>query len=100
MAISLSTALSGISAAQERLRASAHNVANLQTPGFRPERVEASSLPDEAGVSTQTLRSQSAEVSAERELVEQRSATYSFVANLRVLQTQIRAEGTLLDIKA
>jgi flagellar basal body rod protein FlgB len=97
--ISLSTALSGISAANERLRASAHNVANLQTPGFKPERVEQSERP-EGGVKTQTLRGQENQVSAEREIVEQRSATYSYVANLRVLQTQMRAEGALLDIKA
>lgn len=102
MAISLSTALSGMSAAQERLRASAHNVANLNTANFRPERVELASQP-EGGVVAQTQRVQqaqmTAEVSAERELVEQRSATYSFVANLRVLQTQLQASGTLLDIK-
>ncbi|MCX2861458.1 flagellar basal body rod protein [Paucibacter sp. PLA-PC-4] len=97
--VSLSTALSGISAANERLRASAHNTANLQTPGFRPERVVQTSLP-EGGVVAGVERSQQVQVSAERELVEQRSATYSYVANLRVLQTQLRAEGALLDIKA
>jgi flagellar basal body rod protein FlgB len=97
--VSLSTALSGMSAASERLRASAHNTANLQTPGFRPEHVEQAELP-EGGVITQTLRGQENQVSAERELVEQRAATYSYVANLRVLQTQMRAEGALLDIKA
>lgn len=97
--ISLSTALSGMSAASERLRASAHNVANLQTPGFRPERVEQSSQAD-GGVITHTVRDQQNQVSAERELIEQRAATYSYVANLRVLQTQLRPEGALLDIKA
>ncbi len=99
MAISLSTALSGVAAAQERLRASAHNVANQQTPNFRPERVELSSQP-QGGVVAETARERQVEVSLEREVVEQRSATYSYVANLRVLQTQIQASGTLLDIKA
>ena len=33
--VSLSTALSGMSAANERLRASANNVANAATPGYR-----------------------------------------------------------------
>ena len=32
------------------------------------------------------------------DLVEQQSATYAFVGNLRVLQSQLRAEGALLDI--
>lgn len=98
--ISLSTALSGMSAANERLRASAHNVANLQTPGFRPQRIEQAAQAGQGGVTTRVVQQQGAEVSAERELVEQRDATYSYVANLRVLQTQVRAEGTLLDIRA
>lgn len=98
--ISLSTALSGISAANERLRASAHNVANLQTAGFRPQRIEQATQAELGGVSTRVMQQQGAEVSAERELVEQRAATYSYVANLRVLQTQLRAEGSLLDIQA
>jgi hypothetical protein len=33
-----------------------------------------------------------------RSLVEQRSAAYQFVANLRVLQTQLRMSGVMLDI--
>lgn len=99
MSVSLSTAMSGISAAQERLRASAHNVANLETQGAKPVQVDMSTQP-EGGVRAQQRQSEQVGISAERELVEQRAATYTFVANLRVLQTQLRAEGTLLDIQA
>lgn len=98
--ISMSTALSGISAAQERLRSSAHNVANLATPGYRREQVELSSLPAESGVQVSRSTATQAGVSAEKELVEQRTATYSYVANLRVLETQINTTGALLDIQA
>lgn len=99
MAVSMSTALSGLSAAQERLRASAHNTANLQTQDFRPERVVLATS-ESGGVQAEVERGREAQVSAERELVEQRSATYTYVANLRVLETQLRAQGSLLDIKA
>ncbi|MDT8998886.1 flagellar basal body protein [Paucibacter sp. APW11] len=99
MAISLSTALSGIAAANERIRASSNNIANVQTPGYRRERVELSSLPAD-GVQARAAQSGETGPALEADLVEQRSATYAFVANLKMLQTQVRAEGTLLDIKA
>ena len=61
---------SGLQAAQLRLDASAHNVANLNTPGFR------------------------------RQVVEQMAATYAFKANVQVLKTNDRMMGALLDTKA
>ncbi|MEH0165797.1 flagellar basal body rod protein [Paucibacter sp. JuS9] len=97
--ISLSTALSGISAANERLRASAHNVANLSTENFKRETVELTSLAG-GGVGATSRTAENPGVAEATELVEQKSATYAFVANLRVLQTQVRAEGAMLDIHA
>lgn len=96
--ISLSTALSGMSAANERLRASANNVANVNTSGYRRERIEAQTAEDGDGVTTQVVKLPQPGANLETDVVEQKSATYAYVANLRVLQTQIRAEGTLLDI--
>lgn len=98
MSISLSTALSGISAANERLRASAGNVASLSAGGQKREQVDLSTLPG-GGVEARS-RIVNQPVSAAGEMVEQQSATYAFVANLKVLQTQLRPEGALLDIKA
>ncbi len=98
--ISMSTALSGISAAQERLRASANNVANLSTPGYRREQVSLSSLPEESGVQVSRSTASQPGVSVEGEMVEQRATYYSYVANLRVLETQIKTTGALLDIQA
>jgi flagellar hook-associated protein FlgK len=100
MSISLSTALSGVSAAQERLRASSHNVANLSTPGYRREQVELASLPNEAGVQVSRSTASQPGVSLEKEMVEQRATYYSYVANLRVLETQLNTTGALLDIQA
>ncbi len=97
MSISLSTALSGMSAANERLRASASNVARVQSPNAQSERVELSTtaggVPAQAKVTNQPI-------DPATEAVEQQAATYSFVANLRVLETQMRAEGAMLDIHA
>ncbi|RZJ00353.1 MAG: flagellar hook protein FlgE [Rubrivivax sp.] len=90
MNFSLSTALSGISSANERLRASAANIANLASsnqarPSVEPNNVD--KVPER-------------EVNPANEIVEQQSAAYSFVANLKVLQTQLNTTGALLDIKA
>lgn len=101
--INLSTALSGISAANERLRASASNTATSSTGSLQREQVQ---LSTQAGggvqaTTTRTLQNtQTTGVNPAAEAVEQQSATYAFVANLRVLQTQVRAEGSLLDIHA
>ncbi|UXH80175.1 flagellar basal body protein [Roseateles amylovorans] len=97
MSISLSTALSGVSAANERLRASANNVANVNTDGYRRERVEAQTNAA-GGVSTRVTKLPEPGSDLAADVVEQKSATYAYVANLRVLQTQVRAEGALLDI--
>lgn len=90
MNVALSTALSGISSANERLRASAANIANLaSTSQSRPsaEPTIMDKVPER-------------EINPANEVVEQRSSAYAFVANLKVLQTQINTTGTLLDIKA
>ena len=93
MAVELSTALAGLAAAQERLRASANNLA-LASAKLNPP---ADAPPLNQGAQTEfQLRSQEPDLA--RNLVEQRSAAYQFVANLRVLQTQLRLSGVMLDI--
>lgn len=96
--VSLSTALSGMAAANERLRASANNIANVATPGYHRERIEAETAADGNGVTTRVEKLPTPGEDLATDLVEQKSATYAYVANLRVLQTQLRAEGALLDI--
>ena len=89
---------SGMQAAQQRLNASAHNVANQQTAGFRRQQVEQQAVP-QGGVTTQTQRGQEG-VSLEAEAVEQISASYAYLANLQVLRTNDRMQGALLDERA
>lgn len=97
MAVELSTALAGLATAQERLRASANNLAQassrLGSPGI--ERPQAPELNQGAQAELQLRRD---DPDLARNLVEQRSAAYQFVANLRVLQTQLRLSGVMLDI--
>ena len=97
--VSLSTALSGISAANEEMRASANNIANLDTQGYKPETVNLNTVAG-GGVGATTRTADKPGVSEATEMVQQKSATYAFVANTKVLQTQMHTAGALLDIKA
>lgn len=88
--VPLSTALSGIAAANERLRASAANIANLAASNQSRPSTELSNVD----------KVPQREINPANEVVEQQSAAYAFVANLKVLQTQLNTTGALLDIKA
>ncbi|WP_457426734.1 hypothetical protein [Roseateles sp. P5_E7] len=90
MNVALSTALSGISSANERLRASASNIANLAASNQSRPSVEP----------TNVDKAPEREINPANEIVEQQSAAYAFVANMKVLQTQLNTTGALLDIKA
>lgn len=92
MSISLSTALSGVSAANERLRASSSAAPSASAP--LETRDDATAI--QCAAAAQRIPA----VEEAKVIVEQQSATYAFVANLRVLQTQLRGEGVMLDIHA
>lgn len=92
-----SIALSGMNAAQTQLRASAHNVANLATAGFR--RLEVSqSAQHGGGVTAETTRATVAQPALERDLVDQLKARHAFLANLAVFKTDNALAGELLDV--
>jgi flagellar hook protein FlgE len=93
---------SGLQAAQLRLDASANNVANMNTPGYRRQAVAQQAVADSAGVrATLQRQPEAAEgVALENEAVEQMSATYAFKANLQTIKTQDEMMGALLDVKA
>lgn len=92
------TGASGMRAAQAQLDASAHNVANLQTPGFQRQPVQPNTQPALGGVSAQEGSGGFNRLAEER--VAQRVSLYSFAANLRAVQTQDVMLGTLLDVRA
>lgn len=94
-----SIAQSGLQVAQQRLDASAHNVANQSTAGFRRQQLQQQALV-QGGVQGQTTRAVEAGVAPVQEAVEQVSASYAYLANLQVLRTNDRMQGALLDVKA
>lgn len=94
-----SIALSGMNAAQTSLNASAHNIANVNTPGFRRQTVTQTEL--SGGAVSTTLANASLEGSSlETDMVAQLQAKNAFLANLAVFKTSNAMAGALLDKKA
>ena len=91
-----SIAMSGLRTAQAGLEVSAGNVANALTPGYRRQMLVPA---EQAGGGVQaTVRRVPGEGSdLASDIVDTRLATYSFQANLKVLQTADRLLGSLLD---
>jgi flagellar basal body rod protein FlgG len=92
-------ATSGMRAADTALRTSAHNLSNLETAGFRRERV-VNTARAEGGVEASAMRSQAEGASIEEDLVAQLQAKNAFLANLAVFRAGSRATGSLLDVLA
>jgi flagellar basal body rod protein FlgC len=90
-----SIALSGMNAAQTLMNASSHNVANLNTAGFRRQQVIQTEQ-DDGGVSTSQTRSAVEGSSLETDVVAQLQARNSFLANLAVFKAASTMTGKLL----
>ncbi|WP_180683864.1 flagellar basal body protein [Tepidicella baoligensis] len=95
----LSIAQSGMQAAQVRLNAAANNVANAQTEGFRRDQVQQEAQAG-GGVAARLDKVPQPGADLTRDLVEQKSATYAFKANLQVLKAADETLGRLLDTRA
>ncbi len=79
--------------------ASAHNLANAQTDHFKRQEVVQQAQP-QAGVQV-TLRSAAASGPAlVQDIVEQKSASYAYLANLKLIQTEKQLKGSLLNERA
>jgi flagellar hook-associated protein FlgK len=94
-----SIALSGLQAAQTRMGSSAHNIANALTPNFRRQVVAQQSVA-QGGVATAIDRAPIAGDALAEDLVALKLSQHLFTANLKVLRTQDRMLGTLLDVQA
>jgi flagellar basal body rod protein FlgG len=93
-------ALSGMNAAMLQLDVSANNIANAQTPNYRKQAVALEAAPEAQGVKATIVQTREAQSSIEGDVVGQMAATYYFRANLKVLQTEERMMGSLLDTRA
>ena len=86
-----------MNAAQTSLQASAHNIANLGTDGFRREQsVQASVV--SGGVSSSVSPVPESGSSLETDVVGLLQAKNSFLANLSVFRTSEQMMGSLLDV--
>jgi flagellar hook-associated protein FlgK len=81
-----SIALSGMNAAQTTLNSSAHNIANMNTSGFRRQEVVQSAQAG-GGVATTLTTASAAGASLESDVVAQLQAKNSFLASLAVFKT-------------
>ncbi len=89
-------ALSGMNVAQTQLNASAHNIANLGTEGFRRKEVVQSAQAG-GGVTASITRAPSEGAALEADVVAQLQAKNAFLANLAVFKTSNKLAGALLD---
>ena len=93
-------ALSGMQAAQAHVDASASNIANAQTPGYRRQAV-VQEAQAEGGVAASVRREGEPSAPAlETDLVAQLQAKNAFLANLAVFKTHNQMAGALLDKEA
>jgi flagellar hook protein FlgE len=97
MSSSSAIALSGMSAARVGIQASAHNIANLNTEGFRRQQVVQSAAPS-GGVGVSLSQAGEAGNAPETDVVALLQAKNSFLANLAVFRTGDRMMGSLLDL--
>lgn len=89
-------ALSGLQAAQTRLGTGAHNIANLQTDGFRRQRVDASTRAS-GGVETVVARAPEPGHAMLTDMVGTLEAKHAYLANLAVFKADDQMQGALLD---
>lgn len=90
------TSLSGMNAAQAALSTAAHNLANLQTEGFRRQRAEPSTQ-SPGGVGVHVTRAAEPGHGLETDLVGLLQAKNAFLANLAVFKADDAMRGSLLD---
>lgn len=89
--------LSGMNAAQTALGASAHNLANLSTTGFRRQQITQSAAAD-GGVTTSLRQASHEGNDLAGDLVGQLVAKNQFLANLAVFKAGDQMMGSLLDV--
>ena len=116
MISAIHTALSGLTAIGKQIEVGAHNVANVNTDGFKKSRTEFVEIPtggvlpvvekdDASGLTVlrdtggnQTMVELS-NVDLGKEMVQQIVAQHSFEANLQTLRTGDALLGSILDIR-
>ena len=94
----LGIALSGMQSAEVRVAVSAHNVANMMTEDFRPQRAVQSSLPRGGAQARVEQAASPRPVSLAREVVGQIEASVQYTASARVFAVGAEMRGQLVDL--
>lgn len=94
-----SIALSGLQAANRQMAASAQNIANLGTEGYRRVDVVSTPLPG-GGVQATTRQAAAPGENLVADVVSQMQGEYMFKANLQSIRTYDRLLGVLIDTRA
>jgi len=92
-------AASGVSAAQLRMQVSAHNLANLNTDGFRRQQV-VQAVDHPMGVRASIVQATEPGAAAAADIVALLEAKTDFMASLAVFRAGDRMTGSLLDAVA
>ena len=92
--------LSGIRAATMVLDTTSHNIANLQTPRFHRQQVSQAAEAALGGVKATLSMSAYEGDALANDPVSQKMASYQYVANSRVIRTEDKMMGSLLDMQA
>jgi flagellar hook-associated protein FlgK len=93
----LSIAASGLSAATAQLNVTANNIANMNTPGFKAQRVDLAAAPG-GGVEVTGIQSTGQPVDPVDELVHLKQEGFMYGANAMMVRTGNQLFGTLIDI--
>ena len=96
----IGNALSGMQSASVRLATSAHNIANLLTEDFKPQRANQRSLAGGGSEAFVSEAGSSRPVQLERELVGQIEASAQYTASARVVSVASELRGSLFDLFA
>jgi flagellar hook protein FlgE len=94
----LGIALSGMQSADTKIAVSAHNVANLMTEDFRPQRTVQTSKPGGGSTARVQQSATPKRVSLAREVVGQMQASTQYSASARVFQVGSDMKGQLIDM--
>lgn len=96
----LGTAASGLAAQSARIQVSAHNVANVNSQDFTPQRVTLAEGPGGVRAIVEPAPDPAAGVDLATEMVDQLSASRAYEANLAVLRGETERFESLLEIVA
>jgi flagellar hook-associated protein FlgK len=93
----LSIASSGLAAAQAQLNVTANNIASLNTPGYKAQRVDLVNAPT-GGVQVEGVESTGQSVEPASEFVKLKQAALMYGANAMMIRAAEHMYGSLLDI--